>query len=215
MFVRHCWRPQSVEEVYDLIDSHPWAVLISNGDDGPFATNLPLLLDRSRVPHGVLTGHIARANEHSRIVVASEAPVLAIFHGPSSHITPSWYPDRDMPGTYYYTAAHCYGRTRCLEEPKLEATLEKLNDRLEASVPDGWNLNEIPHSEITRRLPGIVGFELEIERIEGKFKLGQDEPRRDALAVADRLAASTDPVRRALGEAVRRANEGRPDDGSA
>jgi transcriptional regulator len=71
-------------------------------------------------------------------------------------------------------------------------------------------MDEVPHSEITRRLPNIAGFEMEIERLEAKFKLGQDEPRKDAMAVADRLAASPDRSQRQLGEAVRRANVDRP-----
>ncbi|HMC22500.1 MAG TPA: hypothetical protein VKL19_11665, partial [Thermoanaerobaculia bacterium] len=71
--------------------------------------------------------------------------------------------------------------------------------------------DEVPHSEITRRLPNIAGFELQIERLEAKFKLGQDEPRKDALAVADRLTASHDVSQRQLGEAVRRANVDRTD----
>ena len=72
-------------------------------------------------------------------------------------------------------------------------------------------MDEVPRSEITRRLPSIAGFELEIERLEAKFKLGQDEPRKDALAVADRLSASRDGSQRQLGDAVRRANIGRTD----
>ena len=71
-------------------------------------------------------------------------------------------------------------------------------------------MDEVPRSEITRRLPSIAGFELEIERLEAKFKLGQDEPRKDALAVADHLAASTDASQQALAKAVRRANRSRP-----
>ena len=73
-------------------------------------------------------------------------------------------------------------------------------------------MDEVPHSEITRRLPNIAGFEMEIERLEAKFKLGQDEPRKDAMAVADRLIAEPDPSRRLLGEAVRRANVNRPEE---
>ncbi len=70
-------------------------------------------------------------------------------------------------------------------------------------------MDEVPHSEIARRLPLIAGFEMEIERLEAKFKLGQDEPRKDALAVGDRLTASLDSSQQKLGEAVRRANIGR------
>jgi transcriptional regulator len=210
MFVRPCWLPQSPEETYQLIDEYPWALLINNGDEGPLVTNLPLLLDRKRGRYGTLLGHLARANAHANTLFETTAPTLAVFHGPYSYVTPSWYPGRDMPGTYYYTAVHCYGRIRPQSDAELEATLGLLNDRMEKQIPGGWHMDEVPHSEITRRLPNIVGFELEIERLEAKFKLGQDEPRKDAMAVADRLAASRDQSQRRLGEAVRRANIDRP-----
>ncbi len=209
MFVRPCWRPQSPEEVFQLIDDYSWALLVNNGDEGPFVTNLPLLLDRKRGPFGTLLGHLARANAHADVLFASTAPTLAVFHGPYSYVTPSWYPQRDMPGTYYYTAVHCYGRIRPQSEAELEATLGLLNDRMERQIAGGWRMDEVPHSEITRRFPNIAGFELEIERLEAKFKLGQDEPRKDAMAVADRLTISPEQSQRQLGEAVRQANVSR------
>jgi transcriptional regulator len=119
-----------------------------------------------------------------------------------------------MPSTYYYMAVHCYGRVREQSSAELERTLGVLNDRMEGPLPDGWRMDEIPHSEITRRLPHIVGFELEIERFEAKFKLGQDEPLRDALAVADRLAATDEPASVALAGAIRHENAGRPAGGN-
>lgn len=209
MFVRPCWRAESPEEAFRLIDEQPWALLVNNGDDGPFVTNLPLLLDRSRGPYGTLLGHLARPNDHATALFESKAPALAVFHGPYSYVTPSWYPNRDMPGTYYYSAVHCYGRIRQQSDQDLEATLRVLSDRMEQPIPGGWRIDEVPRSEITRRIPYIVGFELEIDRLEAKFKLGQDEPRKDALAVAERLIVSDDPSQRRLGEAVKRANEGR------
>ena len=211
MFVRPVWRPQSPEEGYQLIDEYPWALLINNGADGPFVTNLPLLLDRSRGgKYGTLLGHLARLNEHSNALFNATTPTLAVFHGPYSYVTPSWYPNRDMPGTYYYTAVHCYGRVRSQSDAELEATLAVLNDRMERPIPGGWKMDEVPRSEIARRIPNIVGFELAIERLEAKFKLGQDEPRKDAMAVAERLSVSPDSSQRQLGKAVRRANVHRP-----
>ena len=206
MFVRAAWRPQSIDDVYRLIDEHLWAQIVSNHDDGPLVTNLPLLLDRSRGKHGTLIGHLARSNEHAGVLLASATPTLAVFEGAYSYVTPAWYPNRDMPGTYYYSAVHCYGRIRQQSDADLEATLRVLNDRMEKPVPNGWRLDEVPRSEITRRIPHIVGFEMEIERLEAKFKYGQDEPMKDAMAVADRLLASDDPVMRQLGEDVRREN---------
>src|SRR5712692_5126582 len=212
MFVRPVWGPQSPDEAYQIIGENLWALLISNADEGPLVTNLPLLLNRSKGRLGTLLGHLARANEHAVALFSATEPTLAVFHGPYSYVTPSWYPNRDMPGTYYYTAVHCYGRIRPQSDAELEATLKLLNERMERPIPKGWSMDEVPHSEITRRLPNIAGFELEIERLEAKFKLGQDEPRKDAMAVADRLIALPDPSRRLLGEAVRRANVNRPEE---
>lgn len=211
MFVRSCWRPRTPEEIYRLIEDNPWALLVNNGEDGPYATNLPLLLDRSKGGKGVLVGHIARTNEHAQVLQAATLPTLAVFEGPASYVTPSWYPNRDMPSTYYYTAVHCYGRVRLQTDAELEGRLSALTTRMEAAFSNGWRVTEIERSEITRRLPSILGFELRIERIEGKFKLGQDEPKRDALAVAEHLARASDPAQRALAEMTRRYNADRPD----
>jgi len=209
MFVRPCWKPRSVEEVHDLIDAHPWALLVNNGPDGPYATNMPVLLDRSRGEHGVLVGHIARANAHARVLHESHDPTLVVFEGPASYVTGSWYPNRDMPSTYYYTAIHCYGEARLQNDGELEHWLGILTRRMEAEFPDGWKMTDIEHSAITRRLPHIMGFEIPIQRIEGKFKLGQDEPRKDAMAVAARLAQAPEPSRQRLAEMIRYYNQDR------
>lgn len=209
MFVRPQWRPPSPEEAYRIIDANPWGLLVNNHESGPLVTNLPFLLDRSRGEHGTLLSHIARPNDHAAVLLRSTTPTLVVFHGPHSYVTPSWYPNRDMPGTFYYSAVHCYGRVKQQSDADLEATLRVLNDRMEAPIKNGWRLDEVPRSEITRRIPFIAGFEIEIERLESKFKYGQDEPRKDALAVADRLSESADPAMRAFGAEVRRFNQGR------
>jgi transcriptional regulator len=209
MFVRPCWKPNTREDTYHVIEHYPWALLVSNGDDGPYATNMPFVLDRSRGEHGVLVGHIARANEHARVLQANTHPTLAIFEGPSSYVTGSWYPNRDMPSTYYYTAVHCYGKVRLQTDCELEHWLGILTNRMESEFPDGWKMNEIPHYDITRRLSHILGFEIPIQRLEAKFKLGQDEPKKDAMAVAAKLAV--DPSQQALAEMIRINNQERSD----
>jgi transcriptional regulator len=211
MFVRSCWKPRTHEEMYDLIEHYPWALLVNNGDDGPQATNMPLLLDRSRGQHGVLVGHIARANSHAEALRAASHPTLAIFEGPASYVTGSWYPNRDMPSTYYYTAVHCYGNVQLQTEEVLESWLKVLTNRMESGYPDGWKMTDIHHSGITRRLNHIMGFEIPIERIEGKFKLGQDEPKKDAMAIATRLSSATDPQHHELSEMIHLYNRDRCD----
>jgi transcriptional regulator len=192
MFVRPCWQPTSPQDTRSLIEQYPWALLVSNGDEGPFATNLPLLIDPASADPAtplILNGHLARGNDHVHQLSNPDTIFLAIFEGPYSYVTASWYPNRDMPSTYYYTAVHCYGHIELQDEPALDASLEILTQRMESPIPNGWQTDEVPRSEITRRFSGIRGFRLHVDRVEAKFKLGQDEPIRDALAVADELDA--------------------------
>jgi transcriptional regulator len=212
MFVRECWKPDSEKEIFDLVEQNPWGLLVSNGCTdgafgGPLATNLLFVLDRGS---RILTSHLSRDNAQAAALGTGTAPVLAIFEGPCSYVSASWYPQRSMPPTVYYTAVHCYGTLRLHDNVTLRASLEELTTGSERRFPDGWKTSDIPESEITRRLPHILGFELTIERLEAKFKLGQDEPRRDAMAVAEKLLASDSPQDRLLGEMTRRYNENRP-----
>lgn len=210
MFVRQCWLPQTEEDVFAIMESNPWGLLVSNGADGPCLTNLAWVLDRKRGDHGCLTSHLSRANEHAAALLEETNPVLAVFHGPSKYISASWYPLRDMPPTVYYTAVHCYGSLSFQDNGALREAIEELTTRSESRIPDGWRTSEIPECDITRRLPKILGFDLFISRMEAKFKLGQDEPKRDAMAVGERLMQSKDCADRVLGEMVVRFNENRP-----
>ena len=213
MFVRPCWRPASPQDVLDIIEQHPWALLVSNGENVPLATNLPLMIDRT-VPSVdetglVLVGHIARGNDHHCNLSQPGASVLAVFQGPWSYVTASWYPNRDMPSTYYYTAVHCSGTIELQEEQALDRSLEDLTQRMESRYQAGWSTNEIPRSEITRRFAAIRGFRIQVSKIEAKFKLGQDEPLRDALAVAAVLGQQQSPQDQALAGLIRKHNEAR------
>jgi transcriptional regulator len=216
MFVRPCWRPASPQDALTLIEQHPWALLVCNGDDGPLATNLPLLIENSSEAAGefpgspeaklVLIGHLSRANEHAHYLANSSASFLAIFEGPWSYVTASWYPSRDMPSTYYYTAVHCYGSIEVQDEPALDLSVENLTRKMESGYPDGWRTHEIPREAITRRYAAIVGFRMHVTRLEAKFKLGQDEPIRDALAVADVLETREAAEARELAGMIRKHN---------
>ncbi len=210
MFVRPCWQPVSPQDALDLIERNPWALLVSNGAEVPYATNLPLLLDRAS-ESTELVGHIARGNEHVHALAngTEGTLVLAIFEGPWSYVTASWYPDRDMPPTYYYTAVHCTGTLMMQTEAELDESLEDLTTRMESHHPGGWRTSEIPRSEIVRRFPAITGFRIKVSRIEAKFKLGQDEPLRDALAVAGTLEQHTSPQDLELASLIRRQNSSR------
>ena len=210
MFVRPCWVPKCEADTRQIIDQNPWALLVSQGIDGPMATNLPLLVEKVESGIGtdalVLIGHLARANEHLRQLRSLTSPALAIFQGPWSYVTASWYPQRQMPSTYYYTAVHCYGDLEFQDDKKLDASLEDLTNRMESSHSNSWSTSEIPRSEITRRFTAIQGFRMKVSRLEAKFKLGQDEPIIDALAVATVLDGFTTAQDRRLAAMIRQQN---------
>jgi len=213
VFVRPSWRPTSPQDAFDLMEQNPWALLVSNSDEGPLATNLPLLFDgikpAKQEDSFMLVGHIARANHHLRSLALTKTPVLAIFQGPWSYVTASWYPNRDMPSTYYYTAVHCYGLIEFQQEEQLDKSLEQLIQQMESDYPNGWKSDEIPRSEITRRFAAIAGFRIRVTRMEAKFKLGQDEPLRDALAVAEVLGHHQGQQDQALAALIRKHNQAR------
>jgi transcriptional regulator len=116
-----------------------------------------------------------------------------------------------MPSTFYYTAVHCYGQIQFQTNDELERWLEVLTNRMESHFPNGWKMTDIDRSGITRRLNQILGFEIPLQRVEAKFKLGQDEPKKDAMAVAKHLADAPDGPHRALAELIRFYNGDRPD----
>jgi transcriptional regulator len=138
---------------------------------------------------GVLHGHVARGNELVRL---DGAEVLLIFQGPDGYISPNWYPSKHETGrevpTWNYAVAHVHGRLRVIDEAIwLRRLLETLTDHHEASQPQPWKITDAPEDHIEKSLRAIVGLEITIERIEGKFKLSQNHPEANRLGVIEGL----------------------------
>jgi len=182
----------------EFITMNGFATLISTVDDSHVATHLPLILDRTESAQGVLLGHVARANPHWR-AFDGEREALAIFHGPHTYISPSWCVTPLALPTWNYAVVHVYGAPRVVDE---EEWVSKLVDRLiaihEAGMPEPWP-GDLPTDFKANLLQAIVGFVIEIERVEGKFKLAQNRPLEDQLGIVRHLEASPDPVAQALG----------------
>jgi transcriptional regulator len=158
----------------DWLAAHDaFGTLISMADDAPLATHLPVLYERSgaRVK---LTGHWARPNPQWQSI--GEQRVLFIFHGPHAYISPRWYtdPEGNVP-TWDYATAHLYGRIRLVDEPAmLVKIVSGLAAYYESSAEQPWRLRE--SQDNSKRLRGIVGFELAVDDIQVKFKLNQNHP---------------------------------------
>ncbi|HEY1189737.1 MAG TPA: FMN-binding negative transcriptional regulator [Gemmata sp.] len=160
--------------IHDLIERYSFGVLVSQVAGEPFATHLPFLLDRAAGPHGTLIGHMARANPHWRELETQ--PVLAVFGGPHAYISPAWYGTEHAVPTWNYVAVHATGRASLVEAPEeLLGIVRRSVAHYEAPRPEPWALTETgPFVE--RLLAQIVGFRIEIERLEGKKKLSQNHP---------------------------------------
>ena len=175
-----------------LMRLHPLASLITMGSSGLFATHLPVVLHRVDDTHAVLRGHISRANRQWRDYDPAVS-ALAIFAGPQHYITPNWYPEKAVSGkvvpTWNYAVVHAYGRLMIVEDPAWLLThLNSLTNTHEATSAAPWKVADAPADYVESIAKGIVGLELCIERLEGKWKVSQNQNEQTRVSVAEGLA---------------------------
>ena len=191
------------DTLHGFIEQHSFALLVSQDGTEPLASHLPFLLDRGSGFCGRLIGHMARANSQWRSAAGQK--VLVIFAGPHAYISSRWYEADSVVPTWNYTAVHAYGTLRLVEDPSaVRDIVARMVTHYEGSRPSPWDLDTQPEEFVERMLSAIVGFEIDIERLEGKWKLSQNQPLErqekvvralrqsdnpDALAVADLMQA--------------------------
>ena len=189
MYLPPVFREDSIEVLHAMMREHPLATLVTLDADGIVANHIPLLVDAEPLPYGTLLGHVARANPVWRDF-STEVPALAIFSGPEHYISPSWYPAKQEHGrvvpTWNYAAVHAYGRLEVHEDPEwLRNLVTRLTATHEAQFEQPWAVAGAPSDYVDGLLTAIVGIEMRIERIEGKWKMGQNRSpadRRGAVA---------------------------------
>lgn len=174
MFVPPHFAQTDLVTLHDFIERHSFGLFVSHIEGEPFASHLPFLLDRTSGPCGTLIGHFARANPQWK--EAAKQTSLAVFPGPHAYISPTWYEAENTVPTWNYAAVHAYGTAVLVEDkPGLLAILTRSAAKYESTRPRPWTIDE--SSTFTDRLLGqIVGFRIEIGRIEGKWKLNQNHP---------------------------------------
>lgn len=201
MYLPGHFRQTDLNVLHDFMTRHSFATVCSQHEGEPFASHLPLLLERGAGPFGTLIGHMARANPQWR--QAEGAPVLAVFQGPHAYISPTWYQADDVVPTWNYAAVHAYGRWELVEQP--EALLEIVRQTVafyEQSQPRPWQMGGSP-GFVERMLQAIVGFRIEITRLEGKWKLNQNHSAERRQRVIEALERSADAEARAIGDLMR------------
>jgi len=202
MYIPKAFEETDRDMLHAFIEAHRFATLITTLDGKPFATRLPLLLDRDGA-NGTLIGHVARANPHWRCFDGN-CNALASFDGPHAYISPNWYATSPAVPTWNYASVHAYGTPHRIEDPqRVEAIVERLVAIHEAEMPQPWSARMVPHEFKANLLKAIVGFEMVIERIEGKFKFRQNRPIEDQAAMLDALSTSSSARDRELANLIR------------
>lgn len=187
MYIPKHFNIDNEEVIYEFIEKHSFATLFSQHNGEPYATHLPLLLNREE---GFLYGHFARQNPQWKDIVGQN--VLVIFQGPHCYISPSWYETNQAVPTWNYVAIHVYGKLEIVEEEKdvFDSLVDMVN---KYEKPDSsYHLENVDESFIKGMSKGIVGFKIQFNKIEGKAKLSQNHPTERQELIIKQLENSKD-----------------------
>lgn len=211
MYVPSHFAETRVEVLHQLIRAHTLATLVTLSSDGLNANHIPMLLDTDPAPFGTLRGHVARAN-HLWRDFSSEIEALAIFQGPEAYITPSWYPTKQETGkvvpTWNYAVVHAYGTLRIIEDQAwLHDLVTRLTDEQEAKKPDSWQVADAPQDYVDSLLKAIVGIEINITRLQGKWKMSQNQSAANRAGVINGLRVTENAPAHIMAEWITQATQ--------
>jgi transcriptional regulator len=194
MYLPDAFRQDDRGALLGLAETHPFATVVTHGAGGLAVSHLPLCVDAQR---GVLRGHLARANPQIEQLVDG-ADVLAIFHGPHGYVSPSVYSVQPSVPTWNYVVVHAHGRARRVDESDLRSILDEALARFDTT---GWRL-DAGEEFLRPMLDAIAGFEVVLDRVEGKWKISQNRSPVDQARVVDWLQRG-DESSRALAALMR------------
>lgn len=196
MYMPEQFDEQRVQVMHGLVRARPLATLVTMSPGGLNANHIPLHLSETPAPFGTLRGHVARANPLLGDL-AGDIETLAVFHGPASYISPSWYATKKQTGkvvpTWNYAVVHAYGFLRVVDDAAwLRAQLESLTAHNEAPFPEPWAVADAPREYIEKTMAAIVGIEMVVTRMSGKWKVSQNQPPENRAGVIAGLRAGGD-----------------------
>jgi transcriptional regulator len=190
------------EILVEHIERYDFGLLVTHGAEGLVASHIPFLIERDGEQLH-LQGHLARPNPQVSDL-ARGGEVLAIFHGPHAYISPNWYATGPSVPTWNYVDVHAYGTVQLVEDDKwLRRFLVRLSERHEARNPVAWRMQNLPEAYVETMLKGIIGLDIPVTRLEGKYKLSQNRPAADWPGVIAALEFQTDPESHAVARLMR------------
>ena len=201
MYVPAPFREDDLNQLHGTMRAARLANLVTATAEGPIATPLPMILDATESPNGVLYGHLAKANRQWRTPSIGEA--MVIFMGPHAYVSPSWYATKreihQVVPTWNYVAVHAFGHVEFFDDPdRLLDIVTRLTDLYERSRAEPWAVTDAPAAFIKAELNGIIGLRMPISRLEGKRKMSQNRNAADRAGVAAGLANSDSAADRAV-----------------
>lgn len=185
------FREDRIEVQHALIRAHPLGMLITAGPGGLIANPIPFVIDAEASEHGTLRCHVARANPQWREFPSIDE-CLVVFQGPQDYVTPSWYATKRETGkvvpTWNYVTVHAWGRPQAIDDAAwLRKNVENLTRMNEKALPAPWMVDDAPADYVASQLRAIIGVEIPISRIEGKWKVSQNRPEADRAGVVTGL----------------------------
>ena len=190
MYTPSHYKNENLDEVREFLKQNSFGILINQTDGRPWATHIPLELDVDDEGKDILVGHISKANPQWKSFKGNEE-VLAIFNGPHSYISSSWYKEEEVP-TWNYIAVHVYGKIQILNDEAVLDSLHKLVDKYEKASTNPVSINNLSHKTM-RQIKGIVGFQIGITDIHATYKLSQTRPE-DHPKIIEELQKTNNPV---------------------
>ena len=205
MYRPSLFREERIDVMHDLMRSFPFASIVTLGSGGIEANHLPFVLKGNGTNPGALHGHVARENP---LWQTDSAGVFVIFQGPHHYITPSWYPSKQEHGkvvpTWNYAVVHAYGSLQAHDDPVWVRThLSDLVTQQEDVRDAPWTVEDAPDDFIAAMLEGIVGVEVVIDRLEGKWKVSQNRGETDRAGVVSGLKSERTPLSVAAANLIR------------
>jgi transcriptional regulator len=196
MYVPKLFAVEDLVELQDFMEQFNFATVVTQRNGELTASHIPFSLDRGVEPYGILRAHVAIKNPQLEDL-RSGSQALVIFQGPHGYVSPSWYVRSENVPTWNYTVVHAYGVPKMGDQAATVAHLKHLVSKHEKAFEHPWDFD--PNAPwIQKMLPGIAGFEIKIEKLQGKFKLNQNRAPEDRAGVIDALSASEDPLQRAV-----------------
>jgi transcriptional regulator len=191
MYVPDKFSEPRVDVLHRCIRKNPFGMLVYAGNAGVVGDHFPFLIDPEPAPFGTLRGHVARANALWK-ECPTEQDVLVVFHGPNTYVTPSWYPAKQEHGkvvpTWNYVVVHAYGRARFTHDAEwLRDHVTQNTNRHEAGRAEPWKVTDAPPDYIDKQLRAIVGVEIPLTRLFGKWKANQNRSAADVRGVIQGL----------------------------